>query len=125
MPDLVVLSIVILTVSSEQSVHHATERIVEHLSQQMDVIRHQAVSVKVEGTFGFLRREESEEFKIVIFRTEDASPIIAAGDDVLESAGYFDPRFPRHRAPRLYFLDKCQYFRPDPSFVYRRVSIRD
>lgn len=53
MTDLLVLSIVIPAVLSEEPVHHATHRIVQHLSQQMDVIGHQAVSVKVEGTFGF------------------------------------------------------------------------
>jgi hypothetical protein len=34
-------------------------------------------------------------------RTEDAPPIIAAGDDVIESASYFDSRFPSHRPARI------------------------
>jgi hypothetical protein len=98
MSDLLVLSIVILTVTSEQPVHHPTHRIVQHLSQQMHVIGHQAVSVKIEGTLRLLGLEKSEKLKIVIFRTEDAPPIIAAGNDVIEPAGYFNSRFP---CPRL------------------------
>jgi hypothetical protein len=105
MSDLLVLSIVVLTVCGEHAMHNTTDGIVLHLSQEMDMIRHQAVSVEVEGTLGFLVLEKTEKLKIVILRTEDAPPIISAGDDVIESASYFDSRFPCH-CPQEYIPDE-------------------
>ena len=52
--DLVVLSIVILTVGGQHSLHDSTDGIVLHLDQQMNVVRHQAIGVKIEGKFRFL-----------------------------------------------------------------------
>ena len=94
MTDLLVLSIVILTVTGEQSVHHATDRTVQHFRQQVDLIGHEAVSVQVEGPLSFLALEKSEKSEIVMLGAENAPAIIAPGDDVVESASYFNSRFP-------------------------------
>ena len=94
--DLLVLSIVILTVTGEQAMHHATDPLVQHLRHQMHVIGHQAVSIQVEGSLGFLGLEKSKKLKIVIVGTENAPAIIATGDDVV--ASYFNSRFPHHGA---------------------------
>ncbi len=61
MTNLLVLSIVILTVTGEQSVHNATDRIAKHLNKEMDVIRHQAIGVEVERPLGFLGTGEKRE----------------------------------------------------------------
>jgi hypothetical protein len=94
--NLLVLSVVILTVSGQQSVHCPTDRILDHLNQQVYVIGHQAVGIKIEGPFVFLRLEKGQEPKIVIMRAENAPAIIAARDYVIEPAGYLDSGSPRH-----------------------------
>jgi hypothetical protein len=43
-----------LAVTGEEAVHHATDRLVEHLGEEVNVIGHQAVRVEIEGPPGFL-----------------------------------------------------------------------
>ncbi len=87
MTDLLVLSIVILTVTGEQTVHNATDRVVKHLNKQMDVVRHQAISVEVERPLAFLGLEKSQKLKVVIEGAENRSAIVAARNDVIQPAG--------------------------------------
>ena len=53
-PDLFVFAIVILAVAGQYSLHDSAKGIVLHLDQEMDMIRHQAVGVEIEGQLGFL-----------------------------------------------------------------------
>jgi len=75
-----------------QGLHDLTDRIVLHLSEQMDVVGHQAVSVEIEGTLRFLVLEREQKLKIVIVRSEYAPAIILASDDVVEPTAYFNSR---------------------------------
>src|SRR5437867_8499038 len=76
-------------------------RIVLHLSQQMDVIGHQAVGVEIERTFRFLALEKEQKLKIVIVRSEYTPAIIPASDDVIEPTGYFNSRLASHGSVRI------------------------
>jgi hypothetical protein len=100
--NLPILSIVILAVSGQQGLHDLTDRIVLHLSQQMDVIRHQAVRVEIERTLRFLVLERKQKLKIVIVRSEYAPAIIPASDDVVEPTGYFNSRLASHGRVRIF-----------------------
>ena len=62
----------------------------------MNVVWHQAISVEIEGKFGFLLLEQAGELEVVIVGPENLSTIIPAGDDVIEPSSDFDPWFPRH-----------------------------
>jgi hypothetical protein len=69
--------------------HQATDPLVQHLRQQMHVIGHQAVSIQVEGSLGFLGLEKSEKLKVVIVGMENAPAIIATSDDVVRGRQLF------------------------------------
>lgn len=62
----------------------------------MNVVWHQAISVEIEGQFGFLRLDEARELKVIIVGPENLSTIIPASDYVVEPSSDFDPWFPRH-----------------------------
>jgi hypothetical protein len=62
----------------------------------MHVVGHQAISVEKEGKFGLLALESAGELEVVIMGSKDLSAIIAASDDVIESAADFYPRLARH-----------------------------
>ena len=49
MADFLVLSVVVLAVAGKHSLHNAANRIILHLDQQMHVVWHEAVGVKIEG----------------------------------------------------------------------------
>jgi len=68
--------------------------------QQMNVVRHQTVGVKIEWQLGLLVGELKEELAIVVVRTEDELTIVATGDDVIKPALDLDSRF-AHRGLRL------------------------
>lgn len=79
--------------------HHAAEGIVLHLSNQMHVIGHQAIAIKIKRQLRFLRRENRREPEIVGLGAEDCSAVFAARDHVIKAAANFDYRFPGH--PKL------------------------
>jgi hypothetical protein len=84
--------------STNQSAARAspTDRFVLHLRQQMDMIGHQAVGVKLKGPHRFLALEKSKKLKMIIVRAEYAPAIIPASHDVVEPAGYFNSRLASH-----------------------------
>lgn len=94
--DLVVFSIVILTIAGLHSLHDSTDGIVLHLDQQTNVVRHQAIGVKIEGKFRLLECHNIGEAEVVSIRAEDSSTVIAARNDVIKRITYFDARFPSH-----------------------------
>lgn len=47
------------------------------------MVWHQAISVEIEGKFGFLLVEQAGELEVIIVGPEDLSSIIAASDDVI------------------------------------------
>jgi len=94
--NLLVLSIVKLAVAGQHPLHDSRDRIVAHLDQQMKMVRHEAVSVQIEGQSGFLLLEYFEKSEIVGVGAEDLSAIIAARNDVIEAASQFDAWFPGH-----------------------------
>ena len=49
------------------------------------MVWHQAISVEIEGKFGFLLLEQAGELEVIIVGPENLSTIIAATDDVIES----------------------------------------
>jgi hypothetical protein len=62
----------------------------------MNMVWHQAISVEIEGKFGFLLLKQAGELDVIIVGPENLSTIIAASDDVIESPRDFDPWFPGH-----------------------------
>ncbi len=119
MAHLPILSVVILAVGSQQPMHHAADRVVPHLGQQMNMIRHQAIRINVKGQFRFLALEQAQKLEMVIGRLEYPLAIIATRDQVVKPTSYFDSRLPGHGGPRIFRrLAKCQYFKPDPSLSY-------
>ena len=117
MAHLTILSVVILAVGSQQPMHHAAARVVPHLGQQMNMIRHQAIRMNVKGQFRFLALEQAQKLEMVIGRLEYPLAIIPTRDQVVKPTSYFDSRLPCHGGPRIFRrLAKCQYFKPDPSW---------
>ena len=70
-------SVVILAVGSQQPMHHAADRVVPHLGEQMNMIRHQAIRINVKGQFRFLPLEQAQKLEMVIVRLEYPLAIIA------------------------------------------------
>lgn len=66
MPGFSVLAIVILAVGCEESLHDSADGVPPPLDEQMNMIGHQAVGVKVERELGLLIGELKEEFAIVV-----------------------------------------------------------
>jgi hypothetical protein len=58
----------------------------------MDVIRHQALSIKVEREPRLLVGEFQEGFTAVVIRSEDELAIVASSDDVVEPSLDFESR---------------------------------
>ncbi len=58
----------------------------------MNVIRHQAVGIKVEREPRLLVGELQEEFAAVVIRSEDELAIVASSDDVVEPSLNFESR---------------------------------
>jgi len=96
MADLLVLSIVVLAIGCKYSLRDPAERVVLHLDQEMDVVWHQAIGVKIERQLRFLERQDIGEAEIIRIGAEDFSTVIAAGDDGIEPSGDFDSWFARH-----------------------------
>jgi hypothetical protein len=98
--DLSVLAIVILAIGGEEPLHHPADVVILSFDEQMNVIGHQAVGVKIEGQLGLLLGKLKEELAIVVVRAEDELTIVATGDDVIEAALDLDSRF-AHRGLSL------------------------
>lgn len=81
--------------------HYATDWIVATLSQQVNVIRHQAIRVQVERQPGLLRFEQPKQLVIILIGAEYELAIIASRDYVIQSAFDFDSRPSRHRTGRV------------------------
>ncbi len=87
------------------------------------MIRHQAIRINVKGLFRFLVLEQAQKLEMVIVRLEYPLAIIATRDRVVKPTGYFDSRLPCHGGPRIFRrLAKCQYFKPDPAFLFCREN---
>jgi hypothetical protein len=69
--------------------HNPVDEIVLQFDQKMNVVWHQAISVEIEGKFGFLLLEQAGELEVIIVGPENLSSIIPAGDEVIEPL----PRF--------------------------------
>jgi hypothetical protein len=62
----------------------------------MQVVRHEAIGIKIEGKFGFLLLEDGRKLQVIIVRSEYLSTIISASDYVIEPAADFDSWLPGH-----------------------------
>jgi hypothetical protein len=83
---------VILAVRSKEPLHEPADGVPPPLDEQMNVIGHQAVSIKVERDFGLLVGELKKEFSIVVVRAENELAIVTTSDDVIKPALDFEPR---------------------------------
>jgi hypothetical protein len=63
----------------------------------MDVIRHQAIGIKVERELRLLVSELEQKLVVVIVGSKDELSVIASGDHVIEAALDFESRF-AHRS---------------------------
>ena len=89
-------AIVILTVGSQQPMHHPANRIILHLNAQVDVIGHQAVRIKVKRAFRFLALEQAQKLEVVIVFREYPLAIVPAADEMIKPASDFDSGLPGH-----------------------------
>jgi len=108
-PNPLVLAIVVLTVASQETLHDFAYLIFLPFDEQVRVVEHQTVCVEIERSLCFLLSEHVCELEIVVVRTKDFSPIIAAAKDVIEASGDLDPWFSSHSGESVFLtLDKCQ-----------------
>ena len=96
--DIAISPIVILTIPAQQPVHDPAYWILLALDQQVNVVKHEAVGIEIERKPRLLRFQQSEHLRIILVRTEDALPIVAASDYLVEPALDFDSSFARHAA---------------------------
>jgi hypothetical protein len=68
------------------------DEVILPFDEQMNVIRHQAVGIKVEREPRLLVGELQEQFAAVGIRSEDELAIVASGDDVVEPSLDFESR---------------------------------
>jgi hypothetical protein len=81
-----VLSIVILAVRRQQSLHDAAEKALTPFDEKMKMIGHQAISIKIERELSLLACELEKEFAVVIVVQKDWLPIVASRHYVIEPA---------------------------------------
>jgi hypothetical protein len=80
MTDLSVFTIVVLTVTGQQTMHDAPDRVRLPLKQQVHVIGHEAVGVEKEWQSLLLSLEECKKLLIISRIVEDSLPIITPRD---------------------------------------------
>ena len=74
----------------------------------MNVIRHQAVGIKVEREPRLLVGELQEEFAAVVIRSEDELAIVASSDDVVEPSLDFESRLAPRASSLLLAVARCK-----------------
>jgi len=117
-PDLAISPIVILAIPVQQPVHDAANWVLLALDQQVNMVRHETVSIEIERKPSFLRFQQSEQLRIILVRTKDVLPIVAASDYVIEPALDLDSRLACHVVGILPNSNqKWQYDMPDPKRV--------
>ena len=85
--------------------HDPANRVRLSLNQQVNVISHQAVSIKEEWEFALLNRQQREKLFRVCRRIEYLATIIAASNDVIEPTCNLRARSPSHGARMLLPVD--------------------
>ncbi len=114
MADVPVSTIVVLGVAGQKPVHYSPDVVSSPLYQQMNMIRHQTVCIKIEWHPLLLPREHCQKSLMVLRRMEDILAINASCDDVIKPALNLKPRFPGHLMNILYhYVENRQYRRPD------------
>ncbi len=78
-----VLSVVILAVGGKEPLHYSANQRLLHLDQEMHMVRHQAVGIKVKGQLQLLLRENGSEPDKVIATSECFPAIVATRHDVV------------------------------------------
>jgi hypothetical protein len=107
---------VILAIPGQQPVHDPAYWVLLALDQQVNMVRHQTVSIEIERKPSFLRFHQPEQLRIILVRTKDVLPIVATSDYVIEPALDLDSRLARHVVGILPNSNqKWQYDMPDPN----------
>jgi hypothetical protein len=88
MADVPVSAIVVLSVAGQKTVHYPPDVVSSPLYQQMNMIRHQTVRVKIEWHSLLLHGEHCHKSLMILRRMENVLAINASGDYVIESALY-------------------------------------
>jgi hypothetical protein len=115
-PDLAISPIVILAIPGQQPVHDPAYWVLLALDQQVNMVRHETVSIEIERKPSFLRFHQPEQLRIILVRTKDVLPIVATSDYVIEPALDLDSRLARHVVGILPNSNqKWQYDMPDPN----------
>ena len=102
MTDLLMFTIVVLTVSGQHPMHDAPDCVRLALNQQVHVIGHQTVGVEKEGQLLLLILEQRQKLLIIGRVVEDSLSIIAARDYVIEATFQLQAWESRHRARILF-----------------------
>ena len=82
-PYVSVLTVVILAVTCQQTLHHPPDALDLTFDQQVNVVRHQAVGVKKEPAGRLLLCEKSEELLMIGLRVKDILPVIPPRDHMV------------------------------------------
>jgi hypothetical protein len=113
------LAIVILAIGGQESLHNPADGVILPFDQQMNVIGHQAVGIKVEREPRFLVGELKQEFAAVVVRSKDELAIVASSDYVVETALDFESRLAHSasslRSQHRYVKCELHFCTPDPS----------
>jgi hypothetical protein len=80
--------------------HDATHTVFLPLNQKVYVIAHQTIRIEEEWQFNLLRRQQRKELLVVGRRIKNPPAIIAANNNVIQTAFDFCARFPGH-GPRM------------------------
>jgi hypothetical protein len=86
MINTLVPAIVILAIPGQHPLHNVPDGLSLPLDQQVNVVRHQTVSVEEKGRAVLLFCQQREEFQKVIVTVKDVLPVIAARYYMIETA---------------------------------------
>jgi hypothetical protein len=106
MPDAPITPIVILAVSRQKPLHNAPDRFRLPFDQKMNVIRHQAIGIKIERRPLLLLRQQREEFNEIFPRMKYVLPVVAARDHMIQTTLDLNPQFSRHTRKILHQKQK-------------------
>jgi hypothetical protein len=96
MPHLPVSSVIMLSIAELDILHDLGQWNIANLDQQMDVITHQYVCIKLAAKSGWQLFEEPKVAFSIIVVTEDHLPLITATHRMIQRSRKMDSGFSRH-----------------------------
>ena len=105
MPPVAVCSVKSPRVSGQQRLQHPRRRSLLHFQEQMEVVRHQNVGVKVKRITLSRHRQTVEKRFVVAVVKKYLPPVVAAGHHMIEQSLRMDSGMSGHKAPISKLVD--------------------